>query len=100
MKKLLKKPLKKILIKAGLKMDPAKQYLYSSVPPYKLITNLTEEELLSLMRHEAHRIEKSIYNDIFESKFNIYKALLIKCSSLINSLNLLIFRQTKGVDLI
>ncbi|WP_312000561.1 TagF domain-containing protein [Pseudoalteromonas sp. bablab_jr011] len=27
-------------------------------------------------------------------------ALLIKCSSLINSLNLLIFRQTKGVDLI
>ena len=27
-------------------------------------------------------------------------ALLIKCSSLTNSLNLLIFRQTKGVDLI
>lgn len=80
MKKLLKKPLKKILIKAGLKIDPAKQYLYSSVPPYKLITNLTEEELLSLMRHEAHRIEKSIYNDIFDSKFNIYneKAKRIK----------------------
>ena len=27
-------------------------------------------------------------------------ALLIKCNSLTNSLNLLIFRQTKGVDLI
>jgi len=31
---------------------------------------------------------------------NVNVALLIKCSSLTNSLNLLIFRQTKGVDLI
>lgn len=33
-------------------------------------------------------------------EFSIKGALLIKCSSLTNSLNLLIFRQTKGVDLI
>jgi nitroreductase len=36
-------------------------------PPADL-TTLSTEELLGLMRHEAHRIEKSIYNDILEKK--------------------------------
>jgi hypothetical protein len=49
-----------------------KPYLYSSFYPYLVIDKISDDELLSLMRHEAHRIEKSIYNDIFETKKEIY----------------------------
>lgn len=72
MKKLIKQAIKKILITLGIKRDPNELYRYSSVPPYKLISDLSNEEMLSLMRHEAHRIEKSIYNGIFEAKFQMY----------------------------
>ena len=41
-----------------------------------------------------------LFKTLFDSAIQNQPALLIKCSSLINSLNLLIFRQTKGVDLI
>ena len=36
------------------------------------LPNLSNEELLSVMRHESHRIEKAIYNNIFEAKKAIY----------------------------
>lgn len=72
MKKLIKKPIKAILIKLGLKRNPNELFLYSSVPPFRLLSDLSNEELLSLMRHEAHRIEKSIYNEIFDIKFEMY----------------------------
>ena len=35
---------------------------------------LSNQELLSLMRHESHRIEKTIYNDIFEAKYQAYRS--------------------------
>ncbi len=36
------------------------------------LASRSTDELLSLMRHEAHRIEKSIYNDILAAKHRIY----------------------------
>lgn len=41
---------------------------------YDALCKLSNPELLSLMRHESHRIEKTIYNDIFQSKHHIYRA--------------------------
>lgn len=40
---------------------------------YTYLSQLSNEELLSLMRHESHRIEKSIYNNILKKKQEIYK---------------------------
>lgn len=37
------------------------------------LQDLSNEQLLSLMRHESHRIEKAVYNNILESKKNIYQ---------------------------
>jgi nitroreductase len=34
---------------------------------------LSTEQLLALMRHEAHRIEKTIYNDILETNYQRYR---------------------------
>lgn len=63
-----------ILIKTKiLKRVPLeKPYLYSSVYPYQALDKLSNCELLSLMRHEAHRIEKSIYNTIFLKHYKMY----------------------------
>lgn len=44
----------------------------SSNNVYEKLSELTNDQLLSLMRHESHRIEKTIYNDILESKYSIY----------------------------
>lgn len=40
---------------------------------YKTLLAMSNDQLLSLMRHESHRIEKTIYNDIFTSNYNFYK---------------------------
>ena len=39
---------------------------------FKKLSELSNEQLLSLMRHESHRIEKTIYNNILESKYSTY----------------------------
>ena len=43
--------------------------------PYKDLSSLSNQQLLSLMRHEAHRIEKSVYNNIFVPKHNYFQDL-------------------------
>jgi nitroreductase len=81
--KVLKNITKKLLVKTGIikKLPADKPYLYSSFYPYLAIKKLTDDELLSLMRHEAHRIEKSTYNDIFKTKYGMYleKAKRLDC---------------------
>lgn len=39
---------------------------------HKELSQLSNDQLLSLMRHESHRIEKTIYNNILESKYSTY----------------------------
>ena len=39
---------------------------------YDELEDLTTGQLLALMRHEAHRIEKAIYNDILQEKHPVY----------------------------
>ncbi|MBE3667131.1 hypothetical protein BOO35_18865 [Vibrio navarrensis] len=70
----MKKQIKSLASKLGIiKVMPTENSdLYSSYKPFSKLTILSSEELLSLMKHEAHRIEKSIYNGIFEDKKNIY----------------------------
>lgn len=41
---------------------------------YDELAKLSDDELLSLMRHESHRIEKTIYNNILQSKYSIYRS--------------------------
>jgi len=81
--KWVKSTLKKLIIRAGVikRLPDEKPYLYSSFYPYLSIEKLSSGVLLSLMRHEAHRIEKSIYNDIFYSKNAMYleKAKRLDC---------------------
>lgn len=36
-------------------------------------TKLTDDQLLSSIKHEAHRIEKAVYNNIFESNYKTYR---------------------------
>lgn len=43
------------------------------VDDYVNLKGRSDDELLSVVRHEAHRIEKSIYNDNFASKKEIYE---------------------------
>ena len=62
---------------------------------------VTEPDGVSIWRFSGEHVlklrgQKKALNYVY----GLSKALLIKCSSLTNSLNLLIFRQTKGVDLI
>lgn len=67
-------------IKNLLKKIPGVVYLYrilteinySSKNVYKELSQLTNDQLLSLMRHDSHRIEKTIYNNILESKYSTY----------------------------
>ncbi|ELF6473811.1 nitroreductase family protein [Vibrio vulnificus] len=81
--RLIKSKVKALLVNCGvIKRMPSEQpYKYSSFSPYASLELLSEPELLSLMRHEAHRIEKSMYNDIFESKHGYYleKAKRLDC---------------------
>ena len=41
--------------------------------PYGELRNLSSDELLSLIRHEAHRIEKAVYNNLFEKYRSTYQ---------------------------
>lgn len=50
--------------------------------PYKDLSRLSNQQLLSLMRHESHRIEKGVYNNIFVSKQNYFQHLRKKLGQL------------------
>ncbi len=43
---------------------------------------MSTEEILALMRHESHRIEKALYNGIIETKRHIYEAKRDRLASL------------------
>ena len=51
-----------------------KQNHLTGLTSYEDLARLSNQELLSLMRHESHRIEKTIYNDILQEKYPIYQA--------------------------
>ena len=51
---------------------PHKLLQRTAVSKYKDLRELSNDELLSLMRHESHRIEKAVYNKVFKSKEIIY----------------------------
>jgi nitroreductase len=66
-------------IKSLLKQLPGLEYLYrlafkqaNHLNDFDNLGRLSNEELLSLMRHESHRIEKTIYNNILEKKYSVY----------------------------
>ncbi len=68
-----------IKIKSSLKQLPGLQYAYrlaftKANYPHNCedLLKLSNEQLLSLMRHESHRIEKTIYNNIFQDKYSVY----------------------------
>lgn len=67
-----KSKLKKITLVSKLYSFVKKESKYQSCS-YTYLSKLSDDELLSLMRHESHRIEKSIYNNILEEKYEIYK---------------------------
>jgi nitroreductase len=48
--------------------------------------SLSTDQLLALMRHEAHRIEKTIYNDILEKKFPIYQRKWVRVGEILELL--------------
>lgn len=50
-----------------------KFYYPKTADVYETLLAMSNDQLLSLMRHESHRIEKTIYNDIFTSNYNVYK---------------------------
>ena len=59
---------------------PVVRRLYSKISyyclpyyPYTRISKLPTDTLLAVMRHEAHRIEKAFYNDILESRADVYR---------------------------
>ena len=39
----------------------------------RILIQLSNDELLSLMRHDTHRIEKAVYNNILMSKKEIFQ---------------------------
>lgn len=68
-----------VTIKSSLKHLPGIRYLYNLAVPKSNHPNdldnlgrLSNDELLSLMRHESHRIEKTIYNNILQEKYSVY----------------------------
>lgn len=54
---------------------------------YNNLSKLSNDELLSLMRHESHRIEKTIYNNILQSKYHVYREKWEKLSIIYQILN-------------
>ena len=56
------------------------------------LQSLASEQLMALMRHEAHRIEKSIYNDIFRTKYAIYHGKWERLASIFAIL------EERGID--
>lgn len=49
------------------------KYSTASKNDYDELSSKSNDELLSLMRHESHRIEKAVYNKILETKHSIYQ---------------------------
>ena len=49
-------------------------YFYSK----RRLSRLSREELLAILRHDCHRIEKSVYNHIFQSKRKYFEDKLGK----------------------
>ncbi|PLW99341.1 MAG: hypothetical protein C0593_03440 [Marinilabiliales bacterium] len=61
----------------------------------KHLQRLSDQELLGLMRHEAHRVEKSVYNNILDKK----RAYYDQKYQLINQItSILLKRDTKYAD--
>lgn len=50
------------------------------------LDSLGTEQLLALMRHEAHRIEKTIYNDTLEKKYPIYERKWVRVGRILELL--------------
>ena len=44
----------------------------------KRLNRLSREELLAILRHDCHRIEKSVYNNIFQTKKKYFEDKLKK----------------------
>ncbi|KAA1258794.1 malonic semialdehyde reductase [Rubripirellula obstinata] len=57
----------------GKKLHATLKARLGGVDDYLNLDGRSSDELLSVVRHEAHRIEKSIYNDNFESKKEVYE---------------------------
>ena len=53
---------------------------------YGALQGLETARLLALMRHEAHRIEKTIYNNILEKKYDIYLEKRVRIGHIIEIL--------------
>lgn len=50
------------------------------------LDTLSNEQLMALMRHEAHRIEKTIYNDILEKKYPVYRQKWVRVGEILGLL--------------
>lgn len=61
--------IKKII---GIKSLYYEIFVPSNANIHNELLKLSNDQLLSLMRHESHRIEKAVYNNILESKKNVY----------------------------
>lgn len=87
----------KSLIGRAVKQVPGAMALALAVkkriaPPatdaYEGLDRRSDQELMAIVRHEAHRIEKSMYNDIFDSKRAAYEAKrdrVLRCFGLLES---------------
>ena len=79
----------KVLLKKVQRISHLHRLSFRSVnppDPYAELLKLSNEQLLALMRHESHRIEKTIYNGIFQSKYSIYKEKWERLSLIYNIL--------------
>lgn len=89
-------PLIKKLVKKIPGVVPAwrkyRQMMIPQLDQYSDLNRRSTEELFSIMRHEAHRIEKSMYNDIFLSKHDDYVA---KRDRIVEALAIL---DERGID--
>jgi len=57
-------------------------YFYSK----RRLNKLSKEQLLAILRHDCHRIEKSVYNNIFQSKRKYFEDKLEKVRLIISIL--------------
>lgn len=62
-----------------------RESLYSTLSK-ETLNKFDTMQLLSLMRHESHRIEKAIYNDIFQKKISIYQEKYLRINIILDIL--------------
>ncbi|MEM8739289.1 MAG: nitroreductase family protein [Planctomycetota bacterium] len=86
----IRKMIKLIPGARALKRRLIKEY---PIDTYDDLPSRTESQILSIIRHEAHRIEKSMYNHIFEKKRHIYE---VKKKRVVDSFREL---ESRGFDL-